>query len=492
MPLDRVRAAAASTNGVARRPLLAAAFVPTGLVLLWLKPIVDETLSHDPGPVERLRALRHYGDQLVVTNEHHYRLAPEVFGRSGRDRRRRARPACRSPRSSPRRRWATFVLGGTLAVLALTLDAVAVRPLLRRRLALAVAAARRVRAVAVRASPAGWRCSRRSLLVLPARAAAGIVLQRLWPGDFGYGLRHGGPALATWIALVGGLAAARRRSVSGAASSASGTGWPRLAAALFVLPVVVHGAWHWSPRVHGRPGRALAAARRSGCATVVPDGRDRVRRRADELPHRRGRTGLRRRACRVAARREHEGRTDPYDRARLVRHWVADERSARSLGATARRGPIRARPPLSSAAVKVLLVTHVLPARGRRRRAAAAQVRDPPAGARDRDARARAGRSEVDPPRRRAAAADAGLGAPRALPRAEGPQARRGAARHAGPRARRRAGAARRPPAARPRRERELEPDRDPGRDPDRPTRGHRRRASPPRRRPRSTSSARR
>ena len=50
---------------------------------LWLKPIVDETVSHDPGPAERLRALRHYGDQLVVTNEHHYRLAPEVFGRSG-------------------------------------------------------------------------------------------------------------------------------------------------------------------------------------------------------------------------------------------------------------------------------------------------------------------------------------------------------------------------------------------------------------------------
>ena len=38
-------------------------------------------------------------------------------------------------------------------------------------------------------------------------ARGGIVLQRLWPGDFDYGLRHGGPAAATWIALFGGAAA---------------------------------------------------------------------------------------------------------------------------------------------------------------------------------------------------------------------------------------------------------------------------------------------
>ena len=48
-------------------------------ILLWLKPIVDETVSHDPGRAERLRALHHYGDQLVVTNLDRYRLAPEVY-----------------------------------------------------------------------------------------------------------------------------------------------------------------------------------------------------------------------------------------------------------------------------------------------------------------------------------------------------------------------------------------------------------------------------
>src|SRR5262249_5998957 len=77
----------------------------------------------------------------------------------------------------------------------------------------------------------------------------------------------------------------------------------------------------------------------------------------------------------------------------------------------------------------------VLPAGGRRRRPATAEVRDPPAGARHRDARPRAGRPEVDPPRRRAPGADAGVGPPGPLRRPEGAQAGRGAARHAGARA---------------------------------------------------------
>ena len=90
-------------------------------------------------------------------------------------------------------------------------------------------------------------------------------------------------------------------------------------------------------------------------------------------------------------------------------------------------------------------------------------------GARDRDARARARRPEVDPPRRRAAAADAGVGAPRALPRPARPPAGRGAARHDGPRARarRRRGSFGRRLLV-PDENVTLEPDRDPGRDPDR------------------------
>ena len=65
---------------------------------------------------------------------------------------------------------------------------------------------------------------------------------------------------------------------------------------------------------------------------------------------------------------------------------------------------------------------------------------------------------------------------PRALHRSPRTTAGAGAARQAGPRAGRHPGQALRPPAARPRRERHLEPDRDPGGDPDRTPRGHRRR----------------
>ncbi len=126
--------------------------------------------------------------------------------------------------------------------------------------------------------------------------------------------------------------------------------------------------------------------------------------------------------------------------------------------------------------MKVLLVTMYFPPAGgggvQRPLKFATHLPEP----RDRDARARARRPEVDPPRRRAAAADARVGAPRALPRAEGPQAGRGAARHAGPRAARvctrgsRAGGCSCPTRT------SLEPDRDPGGDPHRQARGHRRR----------------
>ena len=44
-------------------------------------------------------------------------------------------------------------------------------------------------------------------VVVPLALVAGIVFQVLYPGDFGYTLQTGGPALATWFALVGTIAA---------------------------------------------------------------------------------------------------------------------------------------------------------------------------------------------------------------------------------------------------------------------------------------------
>jgi hypothetical protein len=299
-------------------------------VLLRLKPIVDETISHDPGPAERLRALRHYGDQLVVTNDHHYRLAPEVFGRSGS-------VAVASLVLLPlaglalRRRWATFALAGSLAILLLTevpwlfvhfSDAVSLSQS-RRIAGFAPLTFALVGALALLA---------RSLFVLPAALAAGIVLQRLWPGDFDAGLRHGGPALATWIALFGGLAALALGAVR-RFDLRERYGLGAAAAVCLALPVFVHGAWHWSPRVQSDPD-ALSPRLVHRLRTVVPKGAIVI------APVQ---TSYRVTAAApvyvVALPVPHVANTkanDPYTRVRLVHHWVLtnDQRVARRYGAT--------------------------------------------------------------------------------------------------------------------------------------------------------------
>src|SRR5438034_1727328 len=117
-----------------------------------------------------------------------------------------------------------------------------------------------------------------------------------------------------------------------------------------------------------------------------------------------------------------------------------------------------ARPPQYHRAGESAARDALLPPGRGRRRAAPAEARAVPAGARDRDPRARAGRPEVDPHRRGPARADAGVGAPRPLCRAEGPQAGRGAAWQDRARPGGDAGTTRVAAAPRPRRERELEP----------------------------------
>jgi hypothetical protein len=312
-------------------PVLAAAAVPLGAAVVWLKPIVDETISHNPGPAERLRAIKHYGNQLVVANEHHYRLAPQVFGRTGVVAVAALILLPLAALVARRRSWAAFAVGGTLAVLVLTevpwlfvqfSNAVSLSQS-RRVAGFAPLAFALVGSLALAVRSAKW---------LPLALVAGIVMQLLWPGDFDYGLRNGGPAFATWIALVGGAVALV-------------IGWIRpvrlqehywlgaAAAALLVLPVYVHGAWHWSPRVSRDPD-ALSPGLVRRLRTVVPRGavvlapiQTSYRVTADAplyvvalpVPH-------------VANTRAN----DPYGRVRAVRHWLRtnDPRVARRYGAT--------------------------------------------------------------------------------------------------------------------------------------------------------------
>ena len=322
-------------------PLLAVAFwhwrawlvaaVPIGLVLLWLKPLVDETLSHDPGAAERARGLAHYGSQLVVSGPHHFRLAASVLGRTGS-------VAVAALVLLPvvalalRRRWAAFALGGSLIVLLLMLV-----PWLFVHVSDTVSLSQARRLAGFAPLPFAFAGAAALLarrpIVVPAALFAGIALQLLWPGDFGSTLSHGGPSLATWIALFGGAAALV------AALALNRSPWREhhalaFAAVLaFTLPVFVHGVSQWSPDPKSDPG-ALSARLVHNLRTEVPKGAivlapiQTSYRVAASAP-----------VYIVAAPVAHVANTranQPYVRARAVRHWVLtnDPRVARRYHAT--------------------------------------------------------------------------------------------------------------------------------------------------------------
>jgi hypothetical protein len=230
---------------------LAALTVPAGAVVLWLLPLARETASHEPTQQVRCgfeHGIARYPGQFDVWSCDRFRVAPEVLGRSGS-------VAVAALFLVPfaalawRRRFAALVLGGSVLLLGLLLipslfvrfsDTVSVSQARRAAgflpLPFAFAAG-----VAVLAGLTRW-------LVLPLALGAGIALQLAWPGDFGYRFEGGGPALATWIAAVGGAAALlvvailRRPHVEESRGALVAA-----AAALFVAPVAWHGLTRLDP-----------------------------------------------------------------------------------------------------------------------------------------------------------------------------------------------------------------------------------------------------
>src|SRR5207247_10544994 len=198
----------AAARGDLRGPAAAgaAAAVPTGAVLVWRLAIARETVSY--GPTAEVRCsfahgIKRYPGQFDVWSCDRFRLAPEVLGRTGAV---AVAALVLVPLAALawRRRFAAFVLGGTVLVLAVLLvpsvfvrfaDTVSVSQARRAAgfvpIPFAFAAG-----IAVLTSLARW-------LVLPLALGAGIALQLAWPGDFGYLFGGGGPAVATWIAAVG-------------------------------------------------------------------------------------------------------------------------------------------------------------------------------------------------------------------------------------------------------------------------------------------------
>ena len=314
-----------------RRSYLAAV-IPVGGALLWLRPLADQVTSHGPD-------IAQHKAELVVTNDHHFRLAAEVFGRSGAVAVATLFlvPACAL---AWRRRWAPFVVGGSLIVLCLMEI-----PWLFVHFADAASLSQARRAAGFLPFPfvfaAGLALAVRRLWLVPAALAAGIALQLEWPGDFGYDLQHGGPAVATWFALFGAasvLAAALafRREVR------PRFGLGALAAFAFCLPVLVHGAGRWTPASPVDPN-ALSPRLIHNLRTKVPKGSVVI------APIE---TSYEIEAVAplyvVAAPLTHVANTKanrPVDRWRDVKHWVLndDPAIARKYGATyqIRRGRLQ-------------------------------------------------------------------------------------------------------------------------------------------------------
>jgi hypothetical protein len=229
---------------------LATLFVPALAVSLWLLPLVRETTSHNPSDAELAQNLKHYGDQLVVYSLHSYRVSAELFARTGAVA--VAALVC-VPLAyfSRRSRWAALVLGGTVVVAALALvppffstfaDVVSLSQARRVVGFVPLAFAFAGGAAVLSRRLEGW--------VLPLALAAGIGLELAWPGDFANVPGDGGPALAVWIASVGGTAAL----VAGSLIRRGPHGYDRpgsltaLAAVVFAIPVAVAGFSHWSAR----------------------------------------------------------------------------------------------------------------------------------------------------------------------------------------------------------------------------------------------------
>ena len=218
---------------------LPALVVPFGLYSLWIMPVLNSTIALTDK--DRARALEHYASQLDVSGGH-YRLAPEAIARGGAAVV-AALVAVPLAALAARRLWAAVVLGGALAVLVVVLvpqaftafsDEVSLSQ--GRRLAIFL--------------PLSFALAGGMLLAgrfrragVAAALAAGIVLQVVYPGDFGYKVAGGGPGWAVWIAAFGGGAAL----LAGAwlrREGAEPTRWGALAALAFVIPVAVAGLAH--------------------------------------------------------------------------------------------------------------------------------------------------------------------------------------------------------------------------------------------------------
>ena len=262
-----------------RSALAVAAFGATsGAVAVWLLPLARQTASHDPTRAELVggrHGFERYPGQIDVFSDDRYRLAPEVLGRSGA-------VAVAALAVLPlalfaaRRRWAAFTLGASLALLALLLTPV-LFPAFSDTVSLSQArrAAGFLPFAFVLAGAAAVLARLAHIALLPMALVAGYLVQREFPGDFGYVLREGGPPLVAWIAVFGGAAALVLGAVAGPWLLVERRGaLAGLAVLLFVAPIALDARDRWrlperDPAGRLTPGLEESLVRRTEPGDVV-------------------------------------------------------------------------------------------------------------------------------------------------------------------------------------------------------------------------------
>jgi hypothetical protein len=238
-----------------------------GVFLAWLFPVVQTAASYTPTNAQltgRGHGIDRYPRQIDFTSPNRYRLAPEVVSRSG--------PVPIAGLAlvplallAARRRWAAFVLGATLTALFILLV-----PFVFPRFVdgVSLSQARRLAgfipfALAL-AGGAAILARFLSYALLPVALVAGFVVQRAYPGDFGYVLDEGGPSTLVWLALlVGGLALVVGALLRPPLPALERTDWlPFAAVGLFVLPIAVDTTWQRAePATELTPGLIEAVRR---------------------------------------------------------------------------------------------------------------------------------------------------------------------------------------------------------------------------------------
>lgn len=246
---------------------LAALVLPATVYFLALLPVIRSTASVSPDAGERARGLEQYAGQLDVRSLDSFSVAPELFSRTGAV---AVAALVLLPLAgfAARRRWAAFAIGGALAVFAVTLLPFVFAPFSD---VVSLSQSRRLAGFVpfgiALAGGIGVAAARLGRATAPLALAAGILLQLAVPGDFGYRVEDGGPAWATWVAVVGALAALGYGMLGRPPLEARAG----LAAALLLVPTYVHGLANWTPN-EARRATSLSPALRAAIAAEVPRG----------------------------------------------------------------------------------------------------------------------------------------------------------------------------------------------------------------------------